>query len=550
MQLSDYFDLQAEPGLPADIRRYWKSLLALTAIALLAHIVLWRSWPLYIGYGTDPTGQVGLYVDAFESSNPVQFWQAAYRGPIPPLFYGLALNINPLINPIGLTIMAVLAIDMVFLIVIPWGHKTALFASLLCLVDLPVQLLFHQVASECFAAFFLVATLLALRYALSSPHIVQWALVGVGVGLSTLSRPNNLAFVVFVVAILACKIPIRRKLWLSAVAIAVAFLTFSPWIVYRGLRYGVWTIERGAGYAAFFEVYDDELVQPGNGPATEKLANLLNDHLLNQSAYRAAQVSLNSMLRADHDPIYQADVYSANWYAGDIVYVVDLYEGWDSDYKLLGDVAWEGVRAHPWEFVQAMARGLKIVLLDYDIMLPATPRPVWVPIIPGVRSLPPIYSIYYSHPNNVPEPSVPLMRRDRQRTRDLLAPLAAAEGDVAFGNALIAAWKAVWPPFVVVYSLAVVAIIANRGKAQMYLLVSTLSTVGMTALTSLFGNLPRYRMPFESVVLISAAVGAAFVLSALYRIALRNYLKTQVVPDASTSRRYQIKVQGNRNRPR
>jgi len=529
----DQLSLQREASFFAEIRTHWKSLLALTLLALVYHAVLWRSWPLYVAVGgDDPKGTIGLYVDAFKSDHPAQYWNAAFRGPIPPLFHGSALSINVLVDVVGLTVLAVLAVPMVFLTVIPWGYKAAIVSASLYLLDLPMQLLYHEVSSEAFSTLFTIAAFLALRYCLQTPRTLSWALLGVAIGLGTLSRPANLGFLVLAAGILVCQIPLNRKFWLGLVTVVVALVTISPWIIYRGLRYNMWMFSRGGNFGEFFEVYDDELILPGNGPATDKLVNLLSENLLSQPGYQAAHVSLARLLRADGNPGYRTSVYSANEYVWDIVYTVDKYDGWDSSYKILSDAAYEGVQAHPWKFAQAFANGLRITFLDYAVVGPATPRNVAPPRIPGERvAWPPLYSMPYSHPNTVPEPSIIPAQIDQAQTMRLLSLLAHVQGDVPLGQSMIRFWTLLWPPLIIIYALSLVAIVTSRGKSLVFLLLSNGSAVVLTAFSSLFGNLPRYRMPVETIFLVTSVIGAAFIVGIIKQLIARNAIDKRVDED-------------------
>jgi hypothetical protein len=309
--------------------------------------------------------------------------------------------------------------------------------------------------------------------------------------------------------------PVKRRIALSLTVIGVATLTYLPWVIYRGLRYDMWTVARGSRYAFFFEAYDNRLVRPGNGPATDRLTDLVRQHLLAHPKYQSARVSLVRFLHLDGRRWYDGP-YAANEYMPDIVYVVDKYAGWNTNYALLLDVAKEAFWARPAEFGRKLLSGVGTVFLDYDIRY-LTDRSAPAPLVlSGELRRPPIYSIVFSHPNTTPEPSVEWARADRRTALNLLSRLPEADGDMALVATLVASWTAVWPPLWVTYALTVIGIVTSRGTGLAFLLIHVVLAAGLVGFSSLFGNVPRYRLPVESVFLMTGVIGFAYVSSTLW----------------------------------
>ncbi len=518
MQRQDTLSTLPSAGFRAELRSDWKVIVTLIGFAILVYILLWLGWPLH-SLRSIGIREITFYVNAFELRQPTDYNLLAYGQPLAPLLHALTLMISPLADEVAQTILAVSSVVMVCLIARPWGRWAAAAAAVLYLFDLPLQLLYHQVNSEGLASWFFVAILLALRYALQHPDAKRWALFGLAVGLGALARPAILGFMILAGSLVFGKLVLRRKLVLIATATIVTVAVLAPWIVYKGVRFGLWGFVRPNVDLMFNSARAYHLVDPHNGPASQKLADLLSEHILIQPEYTQYGIPLNELLYKATTPGHENDPYYPNKYLHDIINATDMYEGWNTSYRLLNQVAFEAIAAHPQEFASSYLDAAGTVLFQYD--------DIWIPqpqlydiFVRGPGQQPAIYRGSISHPNTVADPSTAALEARADRIRQIFGPLPQAQGDIPLAQAAVNLWKSTWPPLALLYGLTVIGLIGNKGESLKYWLLATGATVALIAYSVLAGPLPRYRQPLESIFIIEGVLGGQYIIDIVRRLVM------------------------------
>ena len=84
----------------------------------------------------------------------------------------------------------------------------------------------------------------------------------------------------------------------------------AAWAVLNGARFGDYTLARGGNavipfYRAFIS---DKIVSPDNGPASRKLADAIEQHLLTRDPYKAYDVTLARVFSSGSFRIHE-DLY-------------------------------------------------------------------------------------------------------------------------------------------------------------------------------------------------------------------------------------------------
>ena len=114
------------------------------------------------------------------------------------------------------------------------GDRAGLVAAGVAAVFPPLWIADGTLVSESMYALIIALVLLAGHTMTTRQDLRSAAVLGVAVGLATLTRSEGLALVVLLVwplAALARSLPWRRRLGLATVATAAAVVTISPWVV-------------------------------------------------------------------------------------------------------------------------------------------------------------------------------------------------------------------------------------------------------------------------------------------------------------------------------
>ncbi len=269
-----------------------------------------------------------------------------YRTPIAPLVVGLPLDVvGGWGAEIVMTILFAASVVAWTFAALPFGRRTALLTALALLLFPGYTILFHTLSSDPIAAAAIAGWALALTRAASRPSASRFAHAGAAAAVTALARPGNQVLVVCALLPLVLAIPWRRRLISAASCLAAAMVVLGGWAINNGVRYGDYAVARGTGaFLPFYRAFTtDHIVAPDNGPASRRLARVVQTRLLTQEPYRSYVISLQSFFAHGSPREFE-----------DAVGLSDRYWGWDSDYSILRKVGLEAVRTHPG----AYARGV------------------------------------------------------------------------------------------------------------------------------------------------------------------------------------------------
>src|SRR5262249_2625382 len=124
----------------------------------------------------------------------------------------------------------------------------------------------------------------------------RWfALLGVGIAVLVLVRPGNQALLVLALIPLALALPWRIRLQSALMVAASAVAVLGLWVVHNGVLYDQYTVATGGNARLPFErvFLTEKIVRPDNGPASKRLAALVERDLLPEEPYRAYGITLD-----------------------------------------------------------------------------------------------------------------------------------------------------------------------------------------------------------------------------------------------------------------
>jgi hypothetical protein len=316
----------------------------LFVLALAVYAVRAVGWPL--AGGRDLDEYLFGYIQ-FLDWHPLLPWSVLFRTPVPGIVIGGSLDVGG--GFFAEPLMAVLFAGSV----VAWsaaarafGPRAALLVAAALLVYPAYGLMFHELSSDAlFAPGFALWALLVVRASVR-PSVRRFAFAGLGVALLALIRPGNavlLAFVLFPF-VLAGRLRVRAT-WAGAF-LAAALLPLAAWAVLNGVRFGDYELARGGNavipfYRAFIS---DRIVSPKNGPASRRLAEAVQQHLLTRDPYKSYGVTLDKVFSSGSFRIHE-----------DLYLLSDQVFGWKSNYSVLRKAGIEAVEAHPETYVSGVA---------------------------------------------------------------------------------------------------------------------------------------------------------------------------------------------------
>ena len=169
------------------------------------------------------------------------------------------------------------------------------------------------------------------------PTVWRFAALGLGVAALALTRSSYQVLAVVVVAIVLVPGSRRARAAWAAVFLAAVVVPLGAWAVNNGVRYGDTTFARtGAINIPFYPASLRGELDPGNGPASARLARLIEREILVDPAYRRYGVDARTFLHS-----------GTNYETVHLLGLHDRVFGLDSEYELLHAAAREvpgGVR--------------------------------------------------------------------------------------------------------------------------------------------------------------------------------------------------------------
>jgi hypothetical protein len=340
----------------------------LVLVALASYGLQAVAWPLE--RGRDSWDYWLWFLQAGDSDPPFSALQV-FRTPVAPLVTGIPMWLGGAhLTEVVFALLYALSLLGWVWAVVPISRAAALATALVLLVTPTYAGLFHEVSSDPVFAFLLAWWAGAVVRAWSTGSGWWLGGVGLGVALLTLCRPAAQ------VAILACVlVPLvacrgaRPILAGTAVALAAAVVPLGLWAVQNAARYDDFTVARGSkAWVPFFRVAGD--VDPANGPASRKLADAVERHVLTLPPYRSRGVEIHTYFRG-----------AGNLEVIRMIALSDQVFGWDTDYDVLLDASTEAIRADPWAYVHGVADTFWDFLSQRYAPAPRA-RPVPIPELP------------------------------------------------------------------------------------------------------------------------------------------------------------------------
>lgn len=317
--------------------------LVLFVAAIAVYAVRAIGWPLVAGRDLDE--YLYGYIQ-FLDWDPLLPWSMLFRTPATPIVAGVLLDLGGGI--LAEPLMAALFAGSV----VAWaaaartfGARVALLVAVALLVYPAYGLMFHELSSEpVFAAGFALWALLVTRAA-AQPSVRRFAFAGLAVALLALIRPGNAVLLAFVLFPLVVAGDWRRRATWAGAFLAAAVLPLSAWALMNGVRFGDYTLARGGNavvpfYRAFIT---DRIVSPDNGPASRRLGDAIERHLLTRDPYKSYGVTLDEVFESGSFRIHE-----------DLYVLSDEVFGWDSDYSVLRDAGREAVGAHSADYASGV----------------------------------------------------------------------------------------------------------------------------------------------------------------------------------------------------
>lgn len=332
----------------------WQRLLAFvptrraaTALAVLALAVFWfeaLGWPM--AKGRDTWDYLVYYLQMGDGDPPISELQL-FRTPVTPVTVGLPMQLggSVLLEIVfGLlfaaTIVAWSATALVF------GRIPALFGAGLLLVYPAFATLYHQASSDAVFATGLALWALLLARTMRSPSTWRFAALGAGMALLVLIRPANQALLPLALVPLLVPASWRRRAAWSAVCLLGALVLLGGWALHNGIRYDDATVARGGrAWVPFLIVFTgNRTIEPDNGPASGRLAELIEAEVLSKEPFSGLQVPLDVYLEN-----------GSNYETVRLIALSDRVLGRETDYDVLFDSALEAIRQHPGVYFRRVA---------------------------------------------------------------------------------------------------------------------------------------------------------------------------------------------------
>jgi hypothetical protein len=337
----------------------------LFAVALAVYGLVSIALPLQAG--RDLPRYLLSYAQLFEAH--VTFPQAILsRTPGTPLVTGVLLDLGPVVTEVGMAVLYALSVVAWFSVARRFGPVAALTTVGALLVYPGYLLLFHELASDAlFAAVFALVALLLTR-AVERPSAGRAAALGLGVAALVLVRPVGQVLVLLGLApLLAARGPRPRVLAAAAFA-AGALVPLVALAVHNSVRADDFTVVRGGSASLLFRTFvADRIVEPGNGEASEELAQAVSRELLPNEPYKSRGIDLDTFFSSGSSRMHD-----------DLTVLADRTWGWDDDYRHLGRVAREAIVAHPGTYARGVSRDLWRLLL----------WPLYAPVVDDRASAP------------------------------------------------------------------------------------------------------------------------------------------------------------------
>jgi len=364
------------------VRERWRQVLAFVptrkaavVLFVLALAVFWLQalgWPM--AKGRDTWDYLVYYLQLFDGDPPIAELQL-FRPPLTPLVVGVPMDLG------GSALLEVVFGFLFAVSVVAWsataltfGRIPATASAALLLVYPAWATLYHQASSDAVFATGLALWALVLARSLERP--TTWRFVALGAGLAALAliRPANQVLLPAVLVPLLALAPWRKRLTWVAACLAAAALPLAGWALHNGIRHDDLTVTRGGkAWVPFLRVFlADKTIAPENGPASRRLAELIEREVLAEEPFASLDVPLDAYLRN-----------GSNYETVRLIALSDRVLGRDSDYDVLFDSALEAIREHPGTYARGVADVFWELLMQRPLREDVAPREQTAPEPPA-----------------------------------------------------------------------------------------------------------------------------------------------------------------------
>ncbi len=301
----------------------------LAAVAVAVYGVQALAWP--VQRGRDAWDYLVYYLSFFDGSTPFPLVMLV-RSPVTAFVLGLPMQIG------GATALEIVSGVLYAVMIVAWAataltfsRGAAVIVAVILLATAPYAIPFHEPSSDMVVATGLALFSLGLARTWRRPSQLRFVALGLGVVALTLSRPSYEVLVLAVVLPLALGAPWRVRATRSLAFVAAVAVPLALWAVMNGIRYDDTTVSRsGALNVPFYAAFLAGEIDPDAGPASRRLAHLVEDEVLTLPAYRRLGVDVDTYFASGKN-------YEVVRLAG----LSDRVDGLDSDYALLHDAARE-----------------------------------------------------------------------------------------------------------------------------------------------------------------------------------------------------------------
>ncbi len=303
--------------------------LTLFLVSFLVFGVQALAWP--VQRGRDMWDYLVYYLSLLDGSTPFPLVMLV-RSPVTSIVVGAPMQVG---GAMALELVAGLLFAVTVVawtaVVATFSRRAAVVAAGVLLVTTPFAQPFHEPSSDMVVATGLALFSLGLVRTWRRPSMPRFAALGLGVAALALSRPPYQVLLLAAVLPLALPGSWRTRAARAAAFVAAAVLPLGLWVVHNGVRYDDYTVSRSRVLnVPFYPAFLAGEVEPAGGPASRRLADLVEREVLALPAY------LN--LDVDVDTYFDSGL---NFEVVRLAGLVDRVDGLDSDYARLRDAARE-----------------------------------------------------------------------------------------------------------------------------------------------------------------------------------------------------------------
>ena len=503
-----------------EIKSDWKFILGISIFGLILHIILWIGWPLHAGADADT--YTYYFVDSF-SSTPIYHNLMCFRTPVAPFFFGALLSSGGLIlTSIILEVLALTSILFTYLIAIPWGKWVTRIITTSFTLMIGYHIQFHQVGGDGLFAWFILLFCLVLRFSIQRKNFKLWTMLGIVVALITLTRPGGFAFLLVVLFIPFLKLGWKKTLTSILAVIISSGLILGGYVLYKGIRYEDFSISRGTNRVVMYRVFrlQDHAIKPENGPYTRKLIKIIEEDLLTTPVYKDYEVTLEDFL-----------TYKPNSrFNGDLISILDIKEGWDSNYKLLAQVTFEAIKADHATFIKTYIKDAinLFIIIPYIQDIPrysessdevklndkGLPVPTEGEMISGS------YRWWLS---TRPDDNIVPIEEEKneffEKSNHLISYYSNSVGNEKIKKYFDFIYNPFYIPMTYFWLLGLMGVIISKDKNRIFLLTIFILTIVYLGGT-LLGTPPwlKYRLPLDSIILMFGLIGLSTLIKRIFKI--------------------------------